>query len=136
MGVRGLNQWTIAGRLGADPEINSKPGGIPVCSMSVAVPGRMKDKEQQVEWTKVTVFGKTAENCAKYLCKGKEVIISGRAQTDKWVAKDGTNRYSTKLIAHNVQWMGSGKDKPEEQQSRGHENAEAFDFEDEHAAIF
>ena len=127
MSVRGLNQWTVAGRLGADPEMNGKPGGIPVCSMSIATPGRMKDNEQQVEWVKCVVFGKTAENCAKFLCKGKEVIISGRAQTDKWQAKDGSTRYSTKLVAGNVQWMGSGKHKETSTQDAG---GETFEFEE------
>ena len=106
MSVRGVNKMIVMGRLGVDPELNPN-AKIPVGSMSIATPGRMKENEQQVEWVKVTVFGKTAENCKRYLKKGSTVYVEGRQQTDKYEGKDGITRYSTKCIAEKVVFVGS-----------------------------
>lgn len=107
MAVRGLNKMIICGRLGADPELHEKAGATPVVQISIAAPGRMKDGEQGVEWIKVVAFGKTATNVAKFLKKGSEALVEGRYQQEVY-EKDGIKRYSTKCVAHNVVFMGSG----------------------------
>jgi len=123
MSVRGVNKQIVMGRLGVDPALNEK-AKIPVCNLSVATPGRMEGTEQSVEWVKVTVFGKTAENCAKYLKKGSTVYIEGRQQTEKYEDKQGVTRYSTKCIAGHVVFVGSDKPKKEREEEHHFEDAE------------
>jgi single-strand DNA-binding protein len=125
MSVRGLNKLMICGKLGTDPELNTK-GKTPVCQLSVAAPGRIVDGDQTVEWVKVTVFGVVAENCKKYLSKGQDVLVEGRLQTDKYQAKDGTTKYSTKCMASNVVFLGGGK-----REKASSNQAESHDFEDD-----
>ena len=135
MAVRGYNKLIICGRLGADPEINTK-ATIPVCQLSVATPGRIVNGEQTVEWIKVVCFGKTAEIVDKHMKKGREVLIEGRLQTDKYVDKQGVNRSSTKCIANQVLFVGSNPDVGHKEEKYGvahNENAskskgESYDF--------
>ena len=99
-----LNKVQIIGNLGGDPELKNINGN-PVCNLSVATSERWTDKQGQkqekTEWHRVTVWGKTAENCAKYLAKGKKVYVEGKLQTRKW-EKDGQDHYSTDVVAFNV----------------------------------
>jgi len=112
MSIKGINLMTFSGRLGADPEYK-ETANTKLLSMSVAIPGRAeKGKDQQPEWTRVTVFGKTAEACSKYLKKGSMVLGHGRLQTDSY-EKDGVKRYSTKIIANNVVFMDPAPKKRE-----------------------
>jgi len=125
MAVRGFNRLIISGRLGADPELNTK-SKIPVCQLSVATPGKMSDGEQTVEWVKVVCFGNQAESCSKYLTKGREVLVEGRLQTDRYTGKDGVERFSSKCVANQVHFIGSGGDakaKPKQE-----ETSESYDF--------
>ena len=123
MSVRGLNRVIVMGNLGTDPELR-ETSSTPVCSLSIATPGRVVDKEQTVEWVKVTTFGKTAELCAKYLKKGSNALIEGRMQTDKYTDKQGVTKYSTKVIGERVVFGPSG-DKKQAKQSD-----ESYDFDD------
>lgn len=107
MTVRGENLMVIAGRLGADPDLNPN-AKVPLCGLSVAAPGRVKDGEQTVEWIKVTCFGKTATNVARFCKKGDIVMVRGKQQTDKWEDKEGQTRYSTKCVADRVSFFGAG----------------------------
>ena len=108
-----LNQCSFIGRLGADPEIRYTTGGDAVASFSIAVGSKWKSKsgEQQesTEWVSITAWGKLGEICAEYLRKGGQVFVGGKMKTEKW-EKDGITRYSTKIIADNIQMLGS---KPE-----------------------
>lgn len=112
-----VNKVMIVGRLGQDPELKQTAGG-PLVSMSVATSERWtaKDgnKQERTEWHRVTVFGSTADACAKYLRKGSMVYVEGRLQTDT-VEKDGHKVYYTKIIASAVQFLDS-KAKTEQQQ--------------------
>lgn len=123
MSVRGLNRVIIMGNLGTDPELR-EAGSTPVCSLSIATPGRVVDKEQQVEWVKVTTFGKTAELCSKFLKKGSNALIEGRMQTDKYTDKQGVTKYSTKVIGERVVFGPSGEKKPSKQSD------DSYDFDD------
>lgn len=105
-----LNKVMILGRLGQDPEMRYTQNQTPVVNLSVATSEYRKDnvgeKNEFTEWHKIVVFSKQAENCQKYLSKGSQVFIEGKLQTRSW-DKDGEKRYSTEIVAQNVQFVGS-----------------------------
>jgi single-strand DNA-binding protein len=104
-----INRAILLGRLGADPELKSTTSGSSVCNLRVATDHRVKrgdSWEDETEWHRVTCFGRVAENCGKYLEKGRQVFIEGRIQTRSW-EKDGVKRYSTEIIANEVKFIGS-----------------------------
>ena len=108
-----LNRVLIMGNLGQDPELRHTQSGIPVCTLNVATNEVRTDKDgnrqEQTEWHRVVIFNKQAENCAKYLGKGRPVFIEGKLQTRSWDDKaTGQKRYMTEILANNVQFMGSG----------------------------
>ena len=104
-----LNQCNFIGRLGKDPEIRYLASGVAVCSFSIAVGWKTKDKEG-AEWVSVTAFEKLGEICAEYLKKGSQVYISGRMKTEKYDDKEGVTRYVTKIVADRMQMLGSRDD--------------------------
>jgi len=109
--MAGLNQATVVGNLGRDPELKTLPNGTVVANFSVATSDSYTDKTsgqkvEQTEWHNVVVWGKTAENCAKYLTKGKQVAVQGKLRTRSW-EKDGHKNYRTEIHADNVQFLGS-----------------------------
>jgi len=119
--IRGLNKVMAIGNLGADPETRYLPSGSTVTSFSVAVTETWKDKQtgddkERTEWIRVEVWGKAAEACAKYLRKGKQCYVEGRLQTDKWDDKDGIERWTTKVRADTVQFLGSPRDSQQRDQ--------------------
>lgn len=100
-----LNQCNFIGRLGRDPETRYMPSGDAITSFSIAVGWKSKDKEG-AEWVNIVSFGKLAEICAEYLKKGAQVFISGRFKTEEYTDKEGVKRYSTKIVADNMQMLG------------------------------
>jgi len=102
-----LNKAIIVGNLTRDPELKALPSGQNVASFGVATNrtwyNQNKEKQEAVEYHNVVVFGKQAENSAKYLKKGGSVLIEGRIQTRSW-EKDGTKIYRTEIIAETVQF--------------------------------
>lgn len=99
--MSGVNIQIIMGNLGADVELRTTTGGTSVCDLRVAVGERVKKDGEWVdhtEWFRVTVWGKTAENAAKYLRKGSSVHIVGKQRTEKWTDKEGADRWTTKLV--------------------------------------
>ncbi len=102
-----LNRVFLIGNLGRDPEIKTTDGGLQICSFSIATK-EMSKTEVKTEWHKIVAFGKLAELCGKYLAKGKPVFVEGRIQTRSWDGKDGTKKYGTEIVAHAVQFLGSG----------------------------
>lgn len=98
-----LNQVTLIGRLGADPEVRYMPDGKMVVNIRVATDENWKDKNGEkmtkTEWHRVVIFGKLAEIVAKYSNKGRLIYIEGRIQTRKWTDKDQIDRYTTEIIA-------------------------------------
>jgi single-strand DNA-binding protein len=84
-----------------------------VCTLNIATNERRRDQSGQwsdhTEWHRVVVFGSTADNCAKYLRKGRQVYIEGRLSTRKWTDQEGKDRYTTEVIASNVNFLG-GRD--------------------------
>lgn len=102
-----LNQAIIYGNLTRDPELKALPSGQNVATMSVATNRTWNDKDgkkqEEVEYHNIVVFGKTAENCVKYLIKGSGLLVEGRLQTRSW-DKDGVKMYRTEIIAERVQF--------------------------------
>lgn len=105
-----LNKAFIIGRLTRDPESRTTPNGQRVASISVATNRNFKDKEgnkqEQVEFHNVVVWGRLAEIASQYLVKGQEVMIEGRIQTRSWDGQDGAKKYRTEIVAESLQ-LGS-----------------------------
>jgi len=105
-----INSVVLVGNLTKDPELRHTPSGTAVTTLRVAVNDRVKRGE---EWTDaayyfdVTVWGRTAENCAQYLAKGRPVGVQGKLTWREWDAQDGSKRQSVEVVADNVQFLGS-----------------------------
>lgn len=106
-----VNKVILVGNLGRDPEVRTTQGGMTIASLNIATTERRKDKDgawsDHTEWHKVSVFGRTADNAAKFLKKGRQVYVEGRLQTRKWQDKDGADRYTTEVVADTVHFLGS-----------------------------
>jgi single-strand DNA-binding protein len=106
-----INKAILVGRLGADPEVRYTPDGAMVTNFRIATDEQWKDKNgekvQKTEWHKIVTFGKLAEICGKYLVKGKLVFVEGRIQTRTWDDKEGVKRYTTEIVASNMQMLDS-----------------------------
>ena len=102
-----LNKAMVYGNLTRDPELKALPSGINVCSMSLATNRVYNDRDgkrqENVDYHNIVVFGKQAENCAKYLTKGNGAYVEGRMQTRSW-EKDGQKQYRTEVVADRVQF--------------------------------
>jgi single-strand DNA-binding protein len=112
---RGVNKAIIIGNLGQDPETRYTAGGSAVTTISVATSESWKDKttgeaKEKTEWHRIKFFGKLAEIAGEYLRKGSQVYIEGRLQTDKYTDKNGVEKYSTDIIADQMQMLGSKGD--------------------------
>jgi len=112
-----VNKAIVLGNLGRDPEIKYTQSGGAVCSFSVATNERWKDKggqdQERTEWHRVVAWGKLAELCAEYLAKGRTVYIEGRIQTREWQDKQGEKRYTTEIVAREVQFLGGKGERQE-----------------------
>ena len=108
-----VNKAILVGRLGRDPEIRNTNSGTSVCNLRVATDERRKDRDgnwtDHTEWHSVTVFGRTADNAARFLSKGRQVYIEGRIQTRQY-EKDGQTRYSTEVVADVLNFLGGKGD--------------------------
>ena len=98
-----INTVVLAGRSTKDVELKTTTGGTNLATISLAV----NHLDDLTSYFDVVCFGKTAENVAKYVQKGRQVIVSGRLQRRKWQTKEGENRYSVEVIANQVQFVGS-----------------------------
>jgi single-strand DNA-binding protein len=105
-----INSVVLVGNLTKDPELRHTPSGTAVTTLRIAVNDRVKRGE---EWTDaayyfdVTVWGRTAENCAQYLAKGRPVGVQGKLTWREWDAQDGSKRQSVEVVADNIQFLGS-----------------------------
>jgi single-strand DNA-binding protein len=105
-----VNKVIIVGNLGRDPETRYMPDGGAITNVSVATTDKWKDKngemQEKTEWHRVAFFGKLAEIAGEYLKKGSQVYVEGRLQTREW-EKDGVKRYTTEIVANQMQMLGS-----------------------------
>jgi single-strand DNA-binding protein len=112
--MSGVNKVILVGRLGTEPEVRSTPGGQQVATLSIATSESwMKDgkKEEKTEWHRVVLWGRQAELAQKYLKKGRMVYIEGKLQTRSWDDKQGQKRYTTEIVANNLQFIDSGSNR-------------------------
>lgn len=107
-----LNKVTLIGRLGADPEVKYMPSGGAVTNIGLATTRRWKDRQSgerrdETEWHRVTFFNRIAEIAGEYLRKGSLIYIEGRIRTRKWQDQNGQDRYTTEIIAEQMQMLDS-----------------------------
>ncbi len=109
--ARGVNKVILIGNLGKDPEVRYSPGGSAVANITLATSEGWKDKEgntqEKTEWHRVVFFSRLAEIAGEYLKKGSKVYIEGKLQTRKWQDKEGQDRYTTEVVANEMQMLDS-----------------------------
>lgn len=124
--MAGVNKAIIIGNLGRDPEMRYTPDGSAVANFSIATSEDWTDKnsgekKSRTEWHKIVAFRRLAEICGQYLAKGSKVYIEGRIQTREWEDKDGNRRWTTEIVANQMQMLDSkGNSGGGGQQVRGH----------------
>jgi len=106
-----VNKVILIGNLGRDPEVRYTPGGSAVCNISLATTRNWKDKNsgekmEETEWHRVVFFDRLAEIAGEYLKKGRPVYVEGRLKTRKWTDKDGVEKYTTEVMADQMQLLG------------------------------
>ncbi len=110
--ARGINKVILVGHLGRDPEVRYTPSGSAVANVSIATSDSWKDKNtgeqhDRTEWHRVVFFNRLAEIVGEYLKKGAQVYVEGRLQTRKWQDKEGNDKYTTEIVANEMQMLGS-----------------------------
>ncbi len=108
---RGINKAVIVGTLGRDPEIRYSNKGNAVVNLSVATNEVWKDRQtgeqqERTEWHRVVIFGKLGEVASQYLKKGEQAYFEGRLRTSKWQDQSGNDRYTTEIVASEMQMLG------------------------------
>ncbi|MGL4768536.1 MAG: single-stranded DNA-binding protein [Formosimonas sp.] len=101
-----VNKVTILGNLGRDPEVRYTPSNMAIATVSIATTYKAKDREPETEWHRVVFFGRQAEVAGEYLKKGSSVYVEGRLRTQKWTDKNGVERYTTEIVADQMQMLG------------------------------
>lgn len=109
--ARGINKVILVGNLGRDPEVRYTSSGAAVANVTVATSENWKDRntgerQERTEWHRVVLFGRLGEIAGEYLKKGSQVYIEGRLQTRKWQDRDGQDRYTTEVVASDMQMLG------------------------------
>ena len=107
-----VNKVIIVGNLGKDPEVRYMPSGSAICNITVATSRQWKDKtsgerQEETEWHRVALFDRLAEIAGEYLKKGRPVYIEGRLKTRKYTDKNGVEKYTTEIVAAEMQLLGS-----------------------------
>jgi single-strand DNA-binding protein len=109
--ARGVNKVILVGNLGRDPEVRYSPSGSAIANVTLATSEQWRDKEsgekqEKTEWHRVVFFGRLAEIAGEYLKKGSQVYVEGRLQTRKWQDQSGQDRYTTEIVANEMQMLG------------------------------
>ena len=110
--ARGVNKVILLGNLGADPETRYTASGSAVTNIRLATTDSWRDRQsgeqqERTEWHRVVFFGRLAEVASEYLRKGSQCYVEGQIRTNKWQGQDGQDRYTTEIIASNMQLLGS-----------------------------
>ncbi|MEE9159406.1 MAG: single-stranded DNA-binding protein [Gammaproteobacteria bacterium] len=144
--AKGINKVILIGNLGNDPETRYTPSGSAVATVSLATSASWRDKEtgdqqERTEWHRIVFFGRLAEIVGEYLRKGSQIYVEGRLQTRKWQDNEGKDRYTTEIVANEMQMLGSrsGGTAPvekapppkEEKKTEPAESAAADEFDDD-----
>lgn len=129
--MSGINKVIIVGRLGQDPEMKAVGQGSTVTRLNVATSETWNDKngqkQERTEWHRITVWGKLAEICGKYLSKGKMVYVEGKLQTRSW-EDNGQKKYATDIVASTVQFLSPNTGANTTDQSQGMNQSSGSDF--------
>jgi single-strand DNA-binding protein len=109
--ARGVNKVILVGNLGKDPEVRYTPSGSAVANVTIATSDQWKDKQtgeqqERTEWHRVVFFNRLAEVVAEYVKKGQQIYVEGRIQTRKWQDQSGQDRYTTEIVANEMQMLG------------------------------
>lgn len=109
--MKGVNRAIVLGNLGQDPETRTTPGGVTVTNIRIATSDSWTDKasgekKEKTEWHSVVLWNRLGEIAAEYLRKGSQVYIEGKLQTRKWQDKSGNDRYTTEIVAQEMQLLG------------------------------
>lgn len=133
-----VNKAILIGRLGKDPDLRYMPNGDAVCNFSLATSESWKDKngekQEKTEWHNISIFKKLAEIAGEYLKKGSLVYVEGRLQTRKWQDKEGNDKYTTEIIANQMNMLGSkigSNDAPARPNVPPEPKGHIFDMEDD-----
>jgi single-strand DNA-binding protein len=110
--MAGINKVILVGRLGRDPEVRYTPSGVAVANFSMATSEEWKDrdsgeKKERTEWHRIVAWRRLGEICGEYLRKGSQIYIEGKLQTRDWEDRDGNKRYTTEIVAQNMQMLDS-----------------------------
>jgi single-strand DNA-binding protein len=110
--ARGINKVILVGNLGKDPEIRYSANGAAIANCTLATTESWKDrntgeKQEKTEWHRVVFFSRLAEIVGEYLKKGSQIYVEGRLQTRKWQDQSGQDRYTTEIVANEMQMLGS-----------------------------
>lgn len=113
--ARGINKVILVGNIGQDPETRYSAGGAAITNVSVATSDQWKDKQtgqmqERTEWHRVVFFNRLAEIAGEYLRKGSKIYVEGRLQTRKWQDQGGQDRYTTEIVANEMQMLDSRGD--------------------------
>lgn len=106
-----VNKVILIGNLGRDPEVRYAPSGSAICNVTLATSRQWKDKtsgerQEETEWHRVVFYDRLAEIAGEYLKKGRPVYVEGRLKTRKWTDKDGVEKYTTEIVADQMQLLG------------------------------
>lgn len=117
-----VNKVTLIGNLGKDPEVRYVPNGNAVCNVTIATTRKWKNKDsgerqEETEWHRVVFYDRLAEIAGEYLKKGRSVYVEGRLKTRKWTDKDGVEKYTTEIIAEQMQLLGGREDGEQQRQA-------------------
>ncbi|HBE92648.1 MAG TPA: single-stranded DNA-binding protein [Gammaproteobacteria bacterium] len=109
--ARGVNKVILVGNLGKDPEVRYSPNGNAVANITLATSEQWKDRntgeqQEKTEWHRIVFFNRLAEIVGEYLKKGSQVYVEGKLQTRKWQGQDGQDRYTTEVVANEMQMLG------------------------------
>ncbi len=109
--ARGINKAIVVGNLGRDPEVRYSANGTAITNVTVATSDVWKDKQtgenqERTEWHRIVFFGRLAEVAGEYLKKGSQIYVEGRLQTRKWQDQSGQDRYTTEIVANEMQMLG------------------------------
>jgi single-strand DNA-binding protein len=145
--MRGINKAIVVGSVGQDPELRVMPSGAAVTNLSVATSERWKDKEtgqpqERTEWHRIVVMGRLAETVGEYVRKGSKLYVEGPMRTRKWQDKTGQDRYTTEIVATEIQFLdsraepagGGGRARPSENAAGASAQAaptNSFDYDDD-----
>ncbi len=111
--MAGVNKAILVGNLGRDPELRTTPNGQSVVNFTLATSETWTDKSgervERTEWHRIVTWERTAENCARFLSKGRSCFVEGRLQTREWEDKEGVKRRTTEVVAQTVQFLGESR---------------------------